>query len=337
MAVMRIESVLALLVVAVSSLRAQACVSVPSNDPAFGSPSSAPFGNNNPSDPIFSDLRYQLMVPRSLLPAAPFRIRDLEFAPAGSRGRKLDDIVVTLGHNANGALAAAMQTNFTGPTRSARAQQWLVPTTANTWCSFGLPIDFDFDPSLGDLVVEFRVIGGGAVGGAGTAGFRTDSAIPYVWTPGGGFSGNAFQGGGIKLRLCSDSNGTLELGGGCAGSGGAQPRLQFGGSAQVGGAGLSVQLAAAPQTALAILVWSFSLRSDPLDLGLLGAPACVAYVFDDATSIAITNLGATASQIAMPSAPFPCTPLWFQWVVFDPAANPAGITTSNPGFVLVGS
>jgi hypothetical protein len=329
----------AALLAAVAAPRAQGCVAVPSDDPAFGSPSSAPFGNNNPSDPIFSDLRYQLLVPRALLPNQPFRIRDLQFAPAGSRGRKLDDLTITLGHNPSGQLSAAMQGNFTGPTRSARVQQWLAPTTANAWSSLGMAFDFVFDPALGDLVVEFRVIGGGAVGGSGTAGFRTDPAIPYVWTPGGGFSGNAFAGGGLKLRLCTDTFGTLALGGGCAGSGGIAPRLGYAGSAQVGGGGLVVTLADAPTAANtpAVLLWSFDLRSQPVDLGLLGAPGCVAYVFADVTAVALANGGVASAALSVPAAPFPCVPLWNQWLVFDPPANAFGATLSNPGRVLVGN
>lgn len=322
-----------------TSLPGQGCVAVPSNDPASGSPSSAPFGNNNPSDPIFSDLRYQLLVPRALLPNQPFRIRDLQFAPAGSRVRRLDDLTITLGHNPTGQLSGAMQGNFVGPTVSTRVQQWLVPTTANTWSPLGMAFDFVFDPALGDLVVEFRVVGGGATGGAGTAGFRTDPAIPYVWTPGGGTSGNAFAGGGLKLRLCTDTHNVLALGGGCVGSSGLAPRLGYTGSAQVGGAGLTVHLADAPLAANtpAVLVWSFGLRNQPIDLALLGAPGCLAFVFGDVPAIALATGGAASSPLAVPAAPFGCVPLWSQWLVFDPPANAFGLTTSNPGRVLVGN
>jgi hypothetical protein len=318
---------------------AQACVAAPSDAPAFGSPSSTPFGNNNPSDPIFSDLRYQLLVPRALLPNQPFRIRDLQLAPAGSRLRQLRDLTVTLGHNPSGQLQAAMQANFVGPTRSTRVQQWLVPTTANVWNPLGLDLDFVFDPALGDLVVEFRVIGGGALNGAGTAGFRTDPAIPYVWTPGGGYSGNAFGGGGLKLRLCADANNLLALAGGCAGAAGARPQLSLAGSAQLGGPGVTLGLANASvqPLALAVLAFSFALRPALLDLGLLGAPGCLSYGFDDFTALALASAGTATSSLAVPQAPFPCMPLWAQWVVLDPAANALGLSLSNPGRLLIGN
>lgn len=329
----------AMALVGAAPLAAQACVAVPSDNPAFGSPSSAPFGNNNPSDPIFSDLRYQLLLPRALLPAQPFRIRDLQVAPAGSRLRQLRDLTVTLGHSPSGQLGAAMQNNFVGATRSTRVQHWLLPTSANVWAPLGLDLDFVFDPALGDLVVEFRVVGGGAIGGAGTAGFRTDPAIPYVWTNGGGYSGNAFAGGGLKVRLCADTHNLLTLEGGCPGSAGTPPRLSLSGSAQVGGPGVTAGLvdASAQPLALAVLAFSFSLRPTPLDLGVLGAPGCRSYGFEDFTALALANLGAGSVMLAMPAAPFPCLPLFAQWVVLDPLANTPGLALSNPGRILVGN
>jgi hypothetical protein len=318
--------------------RAQ-CVAVPSDTPAFGSPSSAPFGNNNPSDPIFSDLRYQVLVPRALLPAQTVRIGDLQVAPAGSRLRQFLGLTVTMGHNPAGQLGSAMHLNLVGATRTWSTAQWLVPTTANTWNALGLPIDFVFDPALGDLVVEFRVVGGGATAGSGTAGFRTDGALPYVWTPGGGFIGNTFAGGGIKLRLCTDTHGLLELGGGCPGSNGQPPHLSYSGSAQAGGPGLQVQLAnaIAVPNAPVVLVWSFGLRALPIDLGLIGAAGCSTHVFGDVTMAALTTGGACAIPFAVPPGPYACLPIWNQWFVLDPAANAIGLTTSNPGRILVGS
>lgn len=321
--------------------RAQGCIAVPADTPAFGAPSSAPFGNNNPSDPIFSDLRYQVLVPRPLLPAQPVHIGDLQFAPAGSRMRQFLQLTVTMGHHPTGQLQNPMNLNFVGATYTTATADWLVPTTANSWNALGLPIDFTFDPALGDLLIEFRVVGGGALGGSGTAGFRTDSALPYVWTPGGGQNGNVFSGGGIKLRLCTDTHGLLALGGGCAGSTTLVPRLDYSGSAQAGGPGLQVQLTDAvvlpgAPVAPVVLAWSFGLRQAPFDLGLLGAPGCRTHVFGDVTMAGLTTGGVCALPFAVPAGPYACLPLWNQWFVLDPTANPLGIVTSNPGRILVG-
>ena len=48
---------------AVTPLTAQGCLAIPADTPGFGAPSATPFGNNNATDPVFSDTRYQLLVP----------------------------------------------------------------------------------------------------------------------------------------------------------------------------------------------------------------------------------------------------------------------------------
>ncbi|MBK8980252.1 MAG: hypothetical protein IPM29_30490 [Planctomycetes bacterium] len=319
--------------------RAQSCTAVPSDTPGFGAPSSVPFGNANPTDPVFSDTRYQVLIPRALLGAQPFTIRDLQVAPAGSRLRRFAELTVTLGHCPAGRLANPMNGNLVGPTRTAGTRDWLLPTAANAWTPLGLPFDFAFDPALGDLVVEFRVRGAGAPTGSGTAGLRTDQSLPYGWTTGGGYTGNLFQGGGIKLRLCTDTHGLLELGGGCPGSSGRAPVLGYSGSAQVGGPGLDVLLSDGPTavSSLAVLAFSFGLRTAPLDLGLLGAVGCTTHVFGDVTLTTQTSGGSATLHVPVPMHPFTCLPIWNQWFVLDPAANAAGLTTSNPGRVLLGA
>jgi len=332
-------SIALLAVVLTGALRGQGCVAVPADTPAIGSPSSAPFGNNNPNDPIFSDLRYQVLVPRTMLGTQPLRIRDLQVAPAGSRVRQLQALTLTLGHNAAGQLANPMSANLGAPTVTRHVEQWLVPTIANTWSSLGVPLDFLFDPAIGDLVIEFRVIGGGALGGSGTAGMRTDQALPYQWTPGGGTTGSSFAGGGIKLRLCTDTHGLLELGGGCRGSNNLVPQLGYTGSAAVGGGGLQVTLAdgrIAPASPV-VLLWSFDVRPAPLDLAAIGASGCSTHLYGDVLDVVLTGNGTAAVPLAVPAAPFPCLPLWNQWLVFDPAANPFGLVTSNLGRILVGN
>ncbi len=322
--------------VAAGVARAQTCFAVPTNTPQLGAPSQVPFGNNNPTDPIFSDTRYQVLVPAAMLGGQPLHVCDVEVAPAGTRLRTFDELTVTLAHNAAGQLNNPMSGNLHAPATTTTTRRWLLPTTANSWAPMGLAFDFDYDPSLGDLVVEFRVRGGGALTGSGTAGLRTDQALPYGWTAGGGDVGSFFAGGGIKLRLCTDTFGALALGGGCAGAA-ATPTLSYAGSAQRGGAGLSVTLGQAPPaTPAAALVWSFGLRTDPLDLSALGAPGCFAHVFGDVVYLVPASQGAASFSFSPPASAPACVALWNQWVMLDPGQNPAALVVSNPGRVLVG-
>ena len=317
---------------------AQSCLAIPSDTPGLGSPSNVPFGNNNVTDPVFSDTRYQVLVAASLMGNQPRQICDLQIATSGSRLREFEELTVTLGHNSSGQLVSQMTQNLSGPSQVVSVSRWRLPTTANTWTPLGLAFDFMYDPAIGDLVVEFRVRGGGAASGVGSAGLRTSQSLPYVWTQGGGYSGNAFSGGGIKLRLCSDTNNLLALGGGC-GSIGAAPELSYSGSAMLGGAGFEVHLNQAPAnpSSPVALVWSFGLRTLPVDLGLIGATGCNTHCFGDVSQLLFANGGSVSQQLVPPNAPLVCLPIWNQWFVFDPGANPLGVTTSNLGRVIVGT
>ena len=318
---------------------AQSCLAIPSDTPGLGSPSNVPFGNNNVTDPVFSDTRYQVLIAAALMGNQPRHICDLQVATSGSRLREFEELTVTLGHNSSGQLLSQMNLNLSGPSQVVSVSRWRLPTTASTWTPLGLSFDFMYDPAIGDLVVEFRVRGGGAASGVGSAGLRTDQSLPYVWTQGGGYSGNAFSGGGIKLKLCSDTNNLLALGGGCVGSNGATPELSYSGSAMLGGAGFQVHLsngASNPASPVA-LVWSFGLRTLPVDLGLIGATGCSTHCFGDVSELLFSTGGSVSQQLVPPNAPLVCLPVWNQWFVFDPGANSLGVTTSNLGRVIVGS
>lgn len=315
----------------------QSCIAIPTNTPNLGAPSQVPFGNNNPSDPIFSDTRYQVLVPASLLGNQTLHICDLQVAPAGTRLRQFHELTVTLAHNPTGQLGNPMSQNLVGASQTASTHDWLLPTTANNWTPLGLGFDFTYTPANGDLVIEFRVRGAGALTGSGTAGLRTDQALPYGWTAGGGESGSFFSGGGIKVRLCTDTFSLLELGGGCPGSSGVAPALTYTGSAQRGGPGFDTNLSQAPPgTAIAALLWSFDLQTHPVDLTIAGAPGCTTHMFGDIATAVPVTAGSASFSFAPPATVPACVLLWNQWFVIDATANALGLTTSNPGRIVVG-
>lgn len=331
--------VLALTCIMAVSATAQTCFHLPGDTPGAGAADPRPFGTVNRLDPTHGTQRYQLQIPHSVLGTQPIDICEIFVAPAGSRRREFRQFSLRLGHNPS-PITTQMVFNMPGFTQTVvGTDQVSFPSTADQWLPVGMTTRFRHLPANGMLVLEFFVREAGAPTGTGDAGLRTDPGIPFVWTSGAGYAGTAFAGGGIKLRFCTDHHGVIEYGtGGCAGSDGRTPRLTYGGNGQIGST-LAIDLAnarVAPGT-LAVLVFSFRVRSGPFDLVVAGAPDCNAYVFGDAAEWLFTSTGALSLGIPLPATLQPCFPLWNQWFVFDPNANQLGVVSSNYGRVMLGS
>lgn len=340
--IMRTYSSVLLLALAASSasLQAQTCVFVPSDSPGTGVTSFRPLGNGNPADPTFADMRYQVQIPASVMGNQPFSIKELYVAPAGSHERTFTEIKVRLGHNPN-SMGATMVFNTVGFTATpVQYNQIQFGSTADEWLPLGMASAFTYNPAFGSLNVEFQVRDAGVLpGGTGDVGLRTDPSIPYVWAPGQSYNGTLVAGGGIKLRLCTDTYGTIEYGsGGCIGSNGQRPTLSYGGSAQIGST-LQVQLSGAPSAngSIAILVYSAVPRSGPLDLTPLGMTGCDARVFANLTLTEIINGGSHQVPLTLPIGLPTGIRYWNQWFCIDLSANTFGLTASNFGGFVIGS
>lgn len=322
-----------------SDLLAQNCQFLPSDTPASGIADPRPLGNGNASDPSYGTMRYQMQVPAAVLGNQPLTIQELFVAPAGSHTRIYTEIQVRFGHSAN-PLSAQMVTNFTGGTsRPVQYSQIQYDAVADTWLPLGMAIPFQYNPAFGSLVLEFFVRGAGVQpGGTGSTGMRTDPSIPFVWTSGQGYSGTVVSGGGIKLRLCTDTYGTIDYGvGGCIGSNGLRPTLSYTGSPQIGNT-LQVRLDDAPAaSSLAILVFSSGPRVGPLDLTGIGMTGCDARVFGTLLLTQVITGGSHQVAVPLPSGLPTGQRLWNQWFCIDLPANPFGVTASNFGRFLIGN
>jgi hypothetical protein len=318
---------------------AQACTFYPTDTPASGTPDPRPFGNGNPLDPAYGTMRYQIQVPTSVLGAQPLDIRQISVAPAGTSTRTFTELQLRMGHNPN-PLTTQMVFNLVGFTANpVQLQQLTFSTVADQWLSLGMAQPFHYNPANGMLVLEFYVRQAGAVLSAGNSGFRTDPAIPFVWTSGSGYNGTIVAGGGIKVRFCTDAYGFIEYGdGGCVGSTNLTPHLSYSGSAQVGNT-INIHLTDAPPmpNTAAVLIFSFRPRGGPLDLGGYGAPGCKARVFGDVASWLFTSNGTLTTSIPLPPGLVPGLTMWNQWFVFDPPANALGVISSNFGDFMIGS
>lgn len=320
-------------------LQAQACLFYPSDTPATGAADPRPFGNGNPTHATYGTIRYQIQIPTAVLGTQPLDICEVFVAPAGSYTRNFADLQVRMGHNSN-PLSTQMVFNMPGFTsRPVQFTTISFPTVADQWLPLGMAHDFHYNPALGMLVLEFFVRQSAATGGTADIGFRTDPSIPFVWTSGSGYNGTAVAGGGIKLRFCTDHHGFIEYGvGGCTGSNGLRPSLTYGGAAQLGGTA-QIQLANGPQApnTLAVLVYSFTPRGGPFDLGGFGAPGCSAYVFGDTANWLFTSTGSLNVHLPLPLGLVPGFPMWNQWFLFDPPANALGVIGSNFGRIMIGN
>ncbi len=146
---------------------------------------------------------------------------------------------------------------------------------------------------------------------------------------------------GDNLRLYGAVPGRFdEFGVGCLGSAGIA-RLTGDEWPRVGGM-LSIRVANVPSFSFSVLFLGYSRTvwagtTLPVDLAVIGAPACVLYVSGD-TSAALFSANGTTSW----SSPIPLdyglvrTRLYAQCFPFDRQANPLGISSSNAAEILVG-
>lgn len=131
------------------------------------------------------------------------------------------------------------------------------------------------------------------------------------------------------------------FGAACAGSRG-KPVLSAAGVPRLGTT-FSVQLSGAVSGARAVLFFGGSDRTWsgvrlPFDLGAFGAPGCVILASGEVQIDARTSASGTAGvPVAVPNiTSLKGVRFYNQWIVTDPAANRAGLATSNGGVGTVG-
>jgi hypothetical protein len=213
--------------------------------------------------------------------------------------------------------------------------------------------------------VYYSAIGSGstaiyfnAVGPTGVGPQQSLVAVPgesYPWL-------NAMRHGGAALGhalvyVCGDPNsgaalrshvatsgqaGFAPYGGGCAGTSGKAPRILASGVPSLGNAAFAVQLADGPASSAAVLHLGISRASYggillPLDLSLIGMSGCTLFTSIQGYFGAGTSITGSASL----GLPIPATPFlggseaFLQWICVDPGANPASLTASGGGHVLL--
>jgi len=134
----------------------------------------------------------------------------------------------------------------------------------------------------------------------------------------------------------------LRYGQPCPDSSGLEPRIRSNSSPSPGNTGFRMLLDTQPNRVAALLAAD---RTNPLatppSTGLrpYGAPGCFLHLLPTASALVVVPASGTGSfPLPIPSGP---SVLGFvmdcQWVVFDPAANPLGIVSTQGAAIVVGS
>ncbi len=322
---------LASLMLAAAALPAQSFF-VPDNDATTGNCNVFPFGSTGGAN-----LKYQQLVTAAELNNAPGLITGIGFAQCGEGRHHFDTIEVRLAHKpGTGSLVATFAQNMVTDVTtvvSGSNYDWNLP--ASSWQDVGLQQAFAYN-GVDNLVVEVTVTGSQwtATGALGSAGLRAGShqrVYANNWTtqpPATGTLTGTFA---LKIEIDLGVAKVSSHGVGCAGSTGSAPRMAVLGLPQLGQT-VTFALADGLPGSLGLRILGFTNASPyPVDLGLLGMPACLLYTELGDLAAALTDGAGAASQaLTVPNDPtLTGVRLYGQWACFDPTANAFGWTTSN--------
>jgi len=289
----------------------------------------------------------QMVVSRFLFQNAPVNITGLAFGFSDMGVMRFQRIKIRMGTTAINWLPATMSTNRPAQTTTVLdtgAHLW--NTHVNEWCDIGLQAPYTYVPSAGNLFIEFEITGASIEVGGNLYVYRTANSSPVGNLVAAGYNGTVLpttattNGDMISIRISESVANASYFGDGCAGTGGRTSALGFsGGSGALGGTA-SVWLSNAPPQALALLGIALggSVPGAPISLTSFGMPNCLQYVSPTVTGAVTTStLGMAAYPIAIPNVvALAGTLLTMQYLVNDPGANAANLTTTNYGRLLIG-
>lgn len=317
----------------------QGCVYLPDSNPATGVGSTSPFGTSDPNDLTQANQAILFKIPAAQMPAQIVHITAIGFASETTCTRHLGNISVRFGHGANPVLDPLFSANMPGFTNLAMSQEnWVWHTPADQWSFIGLDTGFNYNPALGDLVVQV-ITAGAWSDGPGPYGFHSDPTMPTVLQQAWRFQvGRGVVGtGGPKVRVCWDANDLQVFGGGCQGSTGLTPRLEFAGSSALGAQFTASLRDAAPTAPGAVFLMSVHVRANPLDLTGFGAPTCELHTFLDFNIPMLVSGGSANLPLTVPNdTRFVGAKLFAEWIVLDPPNNVLGVSVSTFGRILLG-
>jgi hypothetical protein len=327
------------LVLGASNAQTAQCWYATDNSASTGTCNLIPFGTT-PTDPTWSNQKYQQLVAASTIGTTPTVISEIGFAPCGTGLHEFATLKITMDQTTNVPLSTTFASNLSAAAvvvLDTKNYRW--NKVANTWNKIGLQKSYLFVPQRGDIVVDIEVT---AVGGAGSAGFHRSGTMQRVyafgWTGTPPLTGSTDQAA-QKIELCTNTGDLQAFGLGCRGSNQQVPTLSYSGTPRIGTL-FNTDLSNGPATRPAFLaVGASSGLPFPIDMTSAGYTGCTIYTwFDWPPIILATSASGTASvPIAIPNSNSLLNlRLYQQFICFDPGANPGNGTSSNYGRLLIG-
>jgi hypothetical protein len=310
-------------------------VHVPDNSPGSGTVNSIPLGGKGPTG-AFQNMRTQIRVPASFLPAAGSTITEVGFAGASDGVYSYSLLEVRFGHLPGATFGVSFAGNLGGASVVLSRPNAQVTMATDRWSMVGLSGSFAHDGRR-DLVVDV-VVQGAAFSGT-LPGSRRSSTLETVYAlnyfasqPVADGSGPYLSG--AKLVLVLSGGSTIVVGQGCP-KADQQPVVIGWSGTPARAQTFHVRATAAPsRAALLLLVGQSEQRWGqiqlPFDLLPLGAGGCVLRT----DVLAQLSLGADAGGSASLSVPIADDPtlrgqvVLFQWAAAAPGSNPLGVVLS---------
>jgi hypothetical protein len=324
-------------------LVAQTKVYVPSNSPGAGTMNLAPLGGKALSGSS-QNMRTQVRIPRSRLPAGGSQIQQLAFSSSSVGSYRYSTLVVQLAHFKGTKLTTNFANNVVGPETVFSAKAFVF-SKADTWSWIKLDKVFDHD-GKSDLVVDIVIQGARYSGqtGSSIAGSRRSdgsSGLERIYALSYSSSNPAKTGygpypGGPKMALDVVAAKTIETyGTACKDSQGKLPTIQMNKSPAPG---LPMSFSGGSSGAIqgSFLLFGvdktrFGTIPLPLKLDTLGGPGCWLEVSILLVLPGDKPSGTFSTQVwTLPKDPtLVGIDLYGQWLLLDPKANRLGLVFSQ--------
>ncbi|MCB9919297.1 MAG: hypothetical protein H6832_12920 [Planctomycetes bacterium] len=314
-------------------------VSVPDSNAAIGTINIVPLGGKAAGQT--QDIRTQILVPKSALPAVGSKIRELAFAAASVGKYQYQSCRIQLAHLPDaraGTLSATFAQNLSGAVTVLDKTPFTYEfKVADSWQRVGLTSPFLHDGNH-DLVVDIEIRG--AFFNGTSPGSRRSSTLETVYAL--GYDGKMTTGygpflAGAKLQFTLDNGSLLYVGTGCKASNGKAPLLTFDVPPALGGKTTATVDDVAPSLATLLFFGTsdqaYGAWKLPFALDGIGATGCtlrtdVLLIFGATASAS----GSAQFQLVFPSDPkFSGVTVTAQGVVLDAKANAPGLVTSRLG------